>query len=195
MSNKINKGTGAGGQNTNINGIKFEENIYLYDWIIKKGYKLSKVGKSTPRTELYEILKDNRLVGWYGRQGKIYDALKIMFEDHINNKHIKSVLSKKINPDAFILSKENNKLTIFEKKWQQRAGSVDEKIQTAPFKLEMFNKLLRGLKIEISYQYILSKWFKQDSYRNVKEYYMHNNKINIWTYNENLDKLNIDDYI
>ena len=59
----------------------------------------------------------------------------------------------------------------------------------------MFNKLLRGLNVEIYYQYILSEWFKQPGYRNLKEYYKNNKYISIWTYNENLDKMDINDYI
>lgn len=195
MSKKINKGTGAGGAQTNINGINFEQDIYLYNWIEKSGYQLISQGQATDRTQLFKIYKNNEFYGWYGRQGKIYVALMEMFPAKLTNEHIKNILSKKIHPDAFILSKKNLKLTIFEKKWQQSSGSVDEKIQTAPFKLEMFNKLLRGLKLEISYQYILSGWFKNEEYRNVKEYYKDNKNINTWVYEENLDMLNIDEYI
>ena len=192
--NKKNLGTGAGGSKTNLNGIHFEQKVYLYEWIIKKGYDLRAEGKSTDRTQLYKIYKGDEFIGWYGRQSKIYHALKELFPTKLTNEHIKSVLSKKINPDAFILT-INGKLTIFEKKWQQSSGSVDEKIQTAPYKIEMFNKLLKNLNVEVSYQYILSSWFKKREYRNVKEYYENNKSISIWTYDENLDEMNVDNYM
>ena len=191
---KVNRGTGAGGSKTNLNGIHFEQNVYLYEWIIKKGYDLRAQGKSTDRTQLYKIYKGDEFVGWYGRQSKIYHALKELFPTKLTNEYIKSVLSKKINPDAFILTKKK-KLTIFEKKWQQGSGSVDEKIQTAPYKIDVFNKLLRGLNVEIYYQYILSSWFKKSEYRNVKEYYEDNKYISVWTYDENLSEMNINDFI
>ena len=192
--NKKNLGTGAGGSKTNLNGIHFEQKVYLYEWIIKKGYELKHHGKSTDRTQLYKIYKNGTFIGWYGRQSKIYNALKELFPTKITNEHVKKVLSKKINPDAFILT-INGKLTIFEKKWQQSSGSVDEKIQTAPYKIEMFNKLLKNLNVEVSYQYILSSWFKKPEYRNVKEYYEDNKHISIWTYDENLDEMNVDNYM
>ena len=193
--NKVNKGTGAGGAKTNLNGINFEEKTYLGEWIIKEGYELKQIMNSTSRTQLFEVYKGNKHIAYYGRQGKVYDALKLVFPNKINNEYIKTVLSKKINPDAFILNIKTKKLIIFEKKWQQTSGSVDEKIQTAPFKLEMFEKLTRNLNISVMYQYILSKWFNQDAYRNVKEYYENNEQIDIWTEEENLNEFSIKKYL
>ena len=197
MSNeiKVNKGTGAGGAKTNLNGINFEEKTFLGEWIQKEGYVLKQILKGTTRTQLFEVYKEDEMVAYYGRQGKVYDALKLVFPKEINNEFIKSVLSKKIYPDAFILNLKSKKLIIFEKKWQQTSGSVDEKIQTAPFKLEMFEKLTRNLNISVMYQYILSKWFVSDSYRNVKEYYKDNKQIDIWTEEENLNEFSIKKYL
>lgn len=196
-ANKINKGTGAGGAKTNLNGIKFEEDIYLKQWINKAGYEVNDITCSTKRSELYGIYnKQKKLIAYYGRQGKVYGALKELIGSHFSNIYIDQILSKKINPDAFILNIEKRTLHIFEKKWQQTPGSVDEKIQTAPFKVEMFTKLLRQFDIKVTYDYILSEYFKSASYRNVKEYYKeHFKNIRIWTQNENLNELNINNYL
>lgn len=196
-TNKINKGTGAGGSKTNLNGIKFEEDVYLKQWIEKAGYLTAPLEIGTQRSELYGVYnKQKRLIAYYGRQGKIYEALIKMIGSSFTNQYIGEVLSKKINPDAFILNIENKTLHIFEKKWQQVAGSVDEKIQTAPFKVEMFSKLLKQFDISITYDYILSHYFTSPSYRNVKEYYKENfTNIKIWTQNENLDELDIKAYL
>lgn len=195
-SEKIkNRGTGAGGSKTNATGLKFENEDYLYDWLKNSGYILNCLNeKSSSRAKLYEIIEDNNIIGYYGRQGKVYDALSII-DKKFSNEYIKNVLSSKINPDGFILSLKPKRLTIFEKKWQQSSGSVDEKIQTAPFKLEMFEKLLRNSGISCMYQYILSEWFRDKKYRNVKECYHENKKIKIWVENENLHELNIEDYL
>ncbi|NQZ65816.1 MAG: hypothetical protein HRT99_01190 [Mycoplasmatales bacterium] len=195
MTKKKNRGTGAGGAKTNLNGINFEEKMYLYNWIINSGYTLIKISTSKKSTPLFKIFYNFEFLGWYGTQGNIYKALKKEYPNQMNDKYIKEVFSKKIFPDAFILSIRKNKLTIFEKKWQQTAGSVDEKIQTAPFKLEMFHKLLRHVGLELSYQYILSEWFINKMYRNIKEYYHDKKEIRIWINNENLDQLDIEEYI
>ena len=193
--NKKNKGTGAGGAKTNQTGLSFEEDVYLKSWIEDKGYKLNQIDKSTStRSVLYEILENNEVIGYYGRQHKIYLALQ-KIEPLITNEYIANVFSTKIRPDAFIISKKPRVLTIFEKKWQQSSGSVDEKIQTAPYKIAMFEKLLRNFKISVQYQYILSSWFRSDQYRNIKEYYEDNKKVNIWVDGENLSDLDVDKFI
>jgi len=193
--NKKNKGTGAGGAKTNQTGLSFEEDVYLKSWIEDKGYKLNQIDKSTStRSVLYEILENNEVIGYYGRQHKIYLALQ-KIEPLITNEYIANVFSTEIRPDAFIISKKPRVLTIFEKKWQQSSGSVDEKIQTAPYKIAMFEKLLRNFKISVQYQYILSSWFRSDQYRNIKEYYEDNKKVNIWVDGENLSDLDVDKFI
>ena len=190
-----NRGTGAGGAKTNLNGIKFEEDKYLKEWIEKEDYTLVPVKVNTNRSAFYEIRKNNKLVGYYGRQGQVYNALRQVNEKHFSKKWISKVFSKKIHPDAFIISLNPRRLTIFEKKWQNRSGSVDEKVQTAPFKLQMFEKLLRGANISCQYQYILSSWFKAETYRNVKEYYQNNKQINVWVDEDNLNDLDINKFI
>ena len=193
--NKVNKGTGAGGAKTNETGLAFEKINHVKNWIEKKGYKLNLLCKSDKENSiLYEIIENGEVIGYYGKQGKLYLALE-KIEPLITNKYTKKVLSKLINPDAFIISKKPKALTIFEKKWQQSSGSVDEKIQTAPFKVQMFEKLLKNFNIPVRYQYLLSNWFRNAQYRNVKEYYEDNKKINIWIEGVNLSDLDVDQFI
>jgi hypothetical protein len=61
-------------------------------------------------------------------------------------------------------------LYIIEIKFQEVAGSVDEKLQTCDFKNKQYNKLLAPLGISVKYVYILSDWFKKDVYRDVLKY-------------------------
>lgn len=125
---KINKnrGTGAGGSNTNHNGLKFEENTNLDDFK-EKGFI---------------HLKKNKLYKHF----------------NINTKEIKGAHGCK-QPDEAFLSKDT--LFIIEKKHQNRAGSVCEKIQTSEFKLWFYKKQF-GEKYKIVYIYCLSDWFKNN---------------------------------
>lgn len=115
MTNKKNKGTGAGGSRTNLNGINFEEQVYLKKWLEESGFDLKSIKVSTSRSEVYEIFKNDKLVGYYGRQGMIYRVLKMVIPN-LTDEHIKKIMSKKINPDGFIINLLKRKLIIFEKK-------------------------------------------------------------------------------
>ncbi len=55
-------------------------------------------------------------------------------------------------------------------KFQEVAGSVDEKLQTCDFKRKQYAKLAAPLNIEIQYIYILSDWFRQPAYKDVLDY-------------------------
>ena len=188
--NKKNRGTGAGGSKTNKHGLDFEKEIYLKKWLAKE-YKLKNISKS--KTDFFEIYQKNKLIGYYGRQGQIYNCLELLIK-HVDKDFINKIFSKKINPDSFILNIKKQHITIFEKKWQQMSGSVDEKLQTAPFKLKMFNRLLKSTRYSISYEYVLSEWFKNPIYRNIWEYYKNNKNVKIWTENDNLKDLDIKKY-
>ncbi|TCG11077.1 PD-(D/E)XK nuclease superfamily protein [Mycoplasma todarodis] len=201
---KINKGTGAGGAKTNLNGLKWEESTYLGNALKTLGYNLEltdeiKKIKKGSTTTLLEIRKNDEHFGYYGQQGQLYKMLQLVFPNKMNNEFIETVLSKKINPDGFIYNSRTNTLHIFEKKWQQVPGSVDEKLQTAPFKRTMFKKLLSNVDTEVTYQYILSSYFKQKQYENIKEYYEslvnEKEKYGVWIQNLNLDQLKIEDFL
>jgi hypothetical protein len=52
-----------------------------------------------------------------------------------------------------------------EVKYQQVAGSVDEKLQTCDFKLKQYLKLVASLGIKVEYVYVLNNWFKKPNTR------------------------------
>jgi hypothetical protein len=80
------------------------------------------------------------------------------------------IVSKKLLPDDAILVLKDETLFIIEIKFQEVAGSVDEKLQTCDFKNKQYTKLLSPLGISVKYTYILSDWFKDKRYRDVLEY-------------------------
>lgn len=196
---KKNKGTGAGGAATNSHGLNFEEKTYLKEWIEMEGFVVSGVMRNTIRSKFYEVYdKQRNLIGYYGQQSMLYSALKIVLGANFTDQYLDEKMSKRIYPDAFIINVKTNTLHIFEKKWQQTAGSVDEKVQTAPFKVKMFEELLKPWAFKVTYQYILSHYFEHKQYRNVKEYYKNYfDNIGTWVADENdqISSLSIEDFL
>ena len=77
----------------------------------------------------------------------------------------KYVLTKALQPDEAYLDIESSTLTIFEKKFQDTDGSVDEKIQTSDFKLQQYKKIAKELGIKnVYYIYILGDFFNNPYY-------------------------------
>lgn len=82
----------------------------------------------------------------------------------------KSLISKRLLPDDCIFVILNNTLFIIECKFQQVAGSVDEKLQTCDFKKKQYQKLMSHANIDVEYIYLLSDWFKAPAYKDVLDY-------------------------
>lgn len=138
-----NKGTGAGGLNTNKNGLPYEEMTELNDKII--------------------ILKQNKFsnIIKFEKSEKIFIQTKQanLFKCMINevNTDIKKAHGCK-NPDECYIDEELKNMFIIEKKFQQCSGSVCEKIQTPDFKLWQYSRTFTNY--NIVYIYCLSDWFK-----------------------------------
>lgn len=81
----------------------------------------------------------------------------------------KQLISKKLLPDeAYLVDKE---LKIYEKKYQQVAGSVDEKLQTCAFELLQYKKIGKALgRNRVTYTYLLNDWFMKPEYKDVLDY-------------------------
>jgi len=143
---RINRGTGAGGANTNVNGLSYEEQTSLrYSYtgtqeIVFNGY-------------------DKCFV--LAEKGKLFDIMKKMNE--MNTEEVPASGCKR--PDEAYINHENKTIFIIEKKFQQTGGSVDEKIQTGPVKKELFEIYFPNYKT--IYMYCLSDWFKQKEYSGV----------------------------
>lgn len=82
----------------------------------------------------------------------------------------KSLISKKLLPDDALLVIVRETLFIIEVKYQQVAGSVDEKLQTCNFKRKQYQKLVQAIALKVEYVYILNDWFKDPSYKDVLDY-------------------------
>lgn len=84
-----------------------------------------------------------------------------------------SICSKKYLPDDALLDERTSTLYVFEKKFQSTGGSVDEKIQTGPFKLYQYRKLADAAGIaNVAYSYVLEAgYFSSMKFDDVREYY------------------------
>ena len=117
----------------------------------------------------YEVKENNvfykgELVG---RIFKKYGFYKFLEELEIDWKQL---ISKRLLPDDSIFVIIANTLFIIECKFQQVAGSVDEKLQTCDFKRKQYQKLLSKANIEVEYIYLLSDWFRKPEYKDVLDY-------------------------
>ncbi|HRP60973.1 MAG TPA: hypothetical protein PK833_11925, partial [Vicingus sp.] len=98
---------------------------------------------------------------------KKYSFYKFLEQEGVDWKNI---VSKRLLPDDSIYVIINNTMFIIECKFQQSAGSVDEKLQTCDFKKKQYQKLLSQLNMEVEYIYLLSEWFKKQEYKDVLDY-------------------------
>ena len=126
-----NRGTGAGGSNTNKTGLGFESDtdIGVIDNMIR-----------LPQGELHRFMNKN---------GYILD------ENYKNSKNLAHGCKR---PDDAFLFPDKKILFIIEKKCQNTSGSVAEKLQTAVFKKSFYQKIYPGF--HICYIYMLSDYFK-----------------------------------
>ena len=168
-----NRGTGAGGANTNKNGLEFERKIDL-----KKNYKIistkNNINKikfngtnrmfiETPKKKLQNYMKKNNKMN---TQIDIAHGCK--------------------QPDEAYIDEEKKLLIIIEKKFQQGSGSVCEKLQTAVFKREHYRELFPEYKIE--YIYCLSNWFIKNCKAEIEFLNKNNFKIFFGKSKENIDE-------
>lgn len=147
--------TVGGGAKTNFNGLNFEGRTDLRDAIIKHpDYEITKDDK---------IIKNDKVVAQYFEKHGLY---KFLLEP--NGIDYKTILSKKLLPDGALLVDKT--LYVVEKKYQEGAGSVDEKLQTCDFKKKQYQKLLGPIGIKVEFYFVLNSWFEQDSYKDVFQY-------------------------
>lgn len=153
------KKNGIGGANTKTGSI-FEGKTDLQTFLCaQKGYSCKKNDSGW-----IDVFYNEKQVASIFKKHVLYRFLEHKGVDW------KSVLSKKLLPDDSIYVVCNNTFFIVECKWQQVAGSVDEKLQTCDFKKKQYKKLMSQLNMEVEYVYLLSNWFKKEQYRDVLEY-------------------------
>ena len=153
----INNGSGAGGANTNKNGLAYEQVTDLKDRF--------QICKKVNKTNIYEVVfKSHSDVYINANKSALH---KYMHEKGEKNLDLHPAAGCK-EPDEAYIDHKHSKIFIIEKKFQQGSGSVDEKIQTGVFKQLHYKELFPNFKIY--YIYCLSDWFKQNEYSSILNY-------------------------
>ena len=135
----VNKGTGAGGANTNVNGLSYEDKTNL-----EPLYTVLKTEKIDKKTELKTIKFPNYEISLINaNKSKLYKYLKGINE---KNTTLQPAAGCK-EPDEAYIDNVRKIIFIIEKKFQQTEGSVDEKIQTGPFKKFHYSQQFPNYKI------------------------------------------------
>ncbi len=151
---------GIGGATTKT-GLAFEKEIDFQELILKiPGYEF-KDEKNLAGRGLYF---NGELVARCFRK---HDFYKFLAEHGVD---WKKIISKKLLPDDALIVIVRETLFIIEVKYQQVAGSVDEKLQTCDFKRKQYVKLVCSLDLKVEYVYVLNDWFRKPEYKDVLEY-------------------------
>lgn len=157
-----NRGTGAGGSNTNKNGLSYERLTDLSDKIT--------VHRKDWYSDVVSFVGSDRLFVRTS-QSKLFKCMKDEMDTTVEKAHGCK------NPDECYIDKEKRIIFIIEKKFQQCSGSVCEKIQTSEFKKWQYERTFPAYKVV--YVYCLSDWFKENCKAEI-EYFHHRKVPHFW---------------
>ena len=143
-----NRGTGAGGAETNASGLVFECKTSIIPRLVSLGYERKKL--------------DNTKNGF--TMCRIHDkhAVVFMTQSGLGKFFVGTDIFR--NPDeAFLVMEKSGRKTlkILEKKNQSGAGSVDSKLALGPYFLEEYQEVL-GPDITIEYAFCLCDFLKKE---------------------------------
>ncbi|TSA21084.1 MAG: hypothetical protein D4R69_03760 [Actinomycetales bacterium] len=163
---------GLGGAKTQKAGADFETSTAedLLEKLLLKGYEITCEHRlSGAKSTLHGVsLKSNKnlKIEIYYQDG-IY---KLFFEPR--GIDWRKYYSGRLKPDSAIYSEATNTLTIIEKKQQEGAGSVAEKLQTCDYKMQYYSRLVKGLGIKVELVWQLGKYFidQEANLKSVFEY-------------------------
>ena len=157
----VNKGTGAGGANTNYYGKKFEEKTDNQTRLLDNGFTKMKPNKSNKKYDYY--------------LSKSYEDKTVIF---VLQNGLKTYIKHKYDIDmfrcpdeAYIIEYNTGKKTIkiLEKKEQNVQGSVETKLWSGP-SLKREYELVLGNDFEVHYGFCVSDFLKKKITSNEKKY-------------------------
>ena len=173
---EINRGTGAGGANTNANGIPFEEQTDLSNYhttLQQNQYSKTIQFLNSDTQFIYTKQKDfEKYMG-----NKINPAIKAL---HGANR-----------PDEAYINETNKTIFIIEKKNQITSGSKCECIQTAVNKRRNLNRRIPDY--HVVYMYCLSSWFRTNCEAEIED--LQEDSIPVFWGNEPTYKTDIIDFM
>ena len=163
MSESIsNKGTGAGGANTNYYGKKFEDKTNNQQRLLEMGYSKTSFTKNPKKAYDYYLIKT-------------YEDKTIIF---VLQNGLKYYMKNKYNIDlfrcpdeAYIFEYNNGRkvIKILEKKEQNVEGSVETKLWSGP-SLKKEYELVLGSEFTVFYGFCVSEFLKNKLVSSEKKY-------------------------
>lgn len=145
----------GGGAQTNLNGLYFEQITSLDDALIQAGFDIKDS----------RVYKNDEFIGLSVPKHQFYN----IFLNHIDVDYT-NYNSKRWLPDEAFINFMNDTVYIIEKKFQNIAGSVDEKLPSCHFKKWEYEKLVNHKGFSVEYIYVFNDWFKDYKYRDTLEY-------------------------
>jgi hypothetical protein len=162
LPNINNRGTGAGGANTNYYGKKFEEKTNNEQRLLEMGYIKASFTQKPKKAYDYYLLKT-------------FETKTIVF---VLQNGLKMYMKNKYNIDlfrcpdeAYIIEYTNGRkvIKILEKKEQNVEGSVETKLWSGP-SLKREYELALGNEFTVFYGFCVSNFLKQKLISNEKKY-------------------------
>lgn len=159
QSTIINKGTGAGGANTNFYGKKFEEKTNNELRLLEMGYIKNSFSKKIYDYYLSKIFEDKNVIF----------VLQNGLKKYMKNKY--NIDLFRCPDEAYIIEYTSGRkiIKILEKKEQNVSGSVETKLWAGP-SLKREYELILGEDFEVSYGFCVSKYLKDKLISNEKKY-------------------------
>ena len=158
----INKGTGAGGANTNLYGKKFEDKTNNQERLVEIGYVKNSYAKKQKKANDYYL-------------SKTFEDKTVVF---VLQNGLKTYMKYKYNIDmfrcpdeAYIIEYTSGRkvIKILEKKEQNVEGSVETKLWSGPSLKREYELVLDG-KFEVYYGFCISEFLKKKLISNDKKY-------------------------
>ena len=153
-----NKGSGAGGKNTNKNGKSFENITDIETKLIDNKYEKKNIDKTKYGYYLYKNIDNNKII--YVSQNGLKIYIKQKFDIELFR-----------NPDEAYIIEKNGKyiIKILEKKAQNVEGSVETKLWSGPA-LKREYEIIMGNNFVIEYSFCISKFLQEKIISNDKKY-------------------------
>ena len=169
MDNGANKGTGAGGANTNYYGKKFEEKTNNQERLLDNGY-IKNSFANVKKTNGYYLSKSiqDKTIAFVSQNG-----LKMYMKEKYNKEIFRC-------PDEAYIIKYNigkSVIKILEKKEQRVEGSVETKLWSGP-SLKREYELVLGPEFEVHYAFCVSDFLKKKMISNEPKYIILNTIFN-----------------
>ena len=158
----INKGTGAGGANTNYYGKKFEEKTNNQQRLLEMGYTKNIFTKKP--TKVYDYYLSKTFV-----DKTIVFVLQNGLKMYMKNKY--NIDLFRCPDEAYIIEYTSGRkvIKILEKKEQNVEGSVETKLWSGP-SLKREYELVFGAEFEVFYGFCVSEFLKNKLISNEKKY-------------------------